>query len=111
MVRTSKRRIKASINASETIPFVRLVEVRPTASLKPYARNSRTHSDSQIRQIAESIRAFGFNKPVLIDRNDEIIAGHGVVEAAKLLGLESVPTIRLEHLSEAEKRALYSRRQ
>ena len=50
-------------------------------------------------------RAFGFNNPVLIDRNDEIIAGHGRVEAAKLLGLESMPTIRLEHLSEAEKRA------
>jgi DNA modification methylase len=105
MVSTSNRRIKASRNASEPIPFVRLVEIRPTASLKPYARNSRTHSDSQIRQIAESIRAFGFNKPVLIDGNDEIIAGHGVVEAAKLLALESVPTIRLEHLSEAEKRA------
>jgi DNA modification methylase len=82
-----------------------LVETRPTASLKPYARNPRTHSDSQIRQLAESIRIFGFNKPVLIDGNDEIIAGHGVVKAAKLLGLETVPTIRLEHLSEAEKRA------
>ena len=105
MVRTGKRRIKASINASERIPFARLVETRPIASLKPYARNPRTHSNKQIRQIAVSIRVFGFNNPVLIDRNDEIIAGHGRVEAAKLLGLESVPTIRLEHLSEAEKRA------
>ena len=95
MVRTGKRRIKASRDASEAITFARLaVEIRPIASLKPYARNPRTHSNKQIGQIAESIRAFGFNNPVLIDRNDEIIAGHGRVEAAKLLGLESVPTIR-----------------
>src|SRR6478752_4924861 len=105
MMRTGKRRIKASRNASETIPFARLVETRPTASLKPYACNPRTHTHKQIGQITASIRAFGFNNPVLIDRNDEIIAGHGRVEAAKLLGLETVPTIRLEHLSEAEKRA------
>jgi hypothetical protein len=81
------------------------VGMRPIASLKPYPRNPRTHSNKQVRQIAESIRTFGFNNPVLIDRNEEIIAGHGRVEAAKLLGLESVPTIRLEHLSETEKRA------
>jgi DNA modification methylase len=105
MVRTDKYRNKASRNTSKVIPLVRLVEMRPPASLKPYPRNSRTHSPSQISQIAESISAFGFNKPVLIDRNDEIIAGHGVVEAAKLLGLASVPTIRLEHLSETQKRA------
>jgi ParB-like chromosome segregation protein Spo0J len=106
MVRTGKRRIKASKNVSETIPLARLaVEMRPIASLKPYARNPRRHSNKQIRQIAESIRLFGFNNPVLIDGNEEIIAGHGRVEAAKLLELESVPTIRLEHLSEAEKRA------
>jgi DNA modification methylase len=103
-MKASKRSSKASKYASK-IPFARLVEARPTASLKPYARNPRTHSDMQKRQIAESIRVFGFNNPVLIDKNDEIIAGHGRVEAAKLLGLESVPTIRLEHLSDAEKRA------
>lgn len=99
-----KRRIKASINASEELRFL-AVERRPICSLKSYAHNPRTHSKKQIRQIGESIRVFGFNNPVLIDKNDEIIAGHGRVEAAKLLGLESVPTIRLEHLSEAEKRA------
>jgi hypothetical protein len=82
-----------------------LVETRSTKSLKPYARNPRTHSDEQIRQLAESLRTFGFNKPVLIDQNDTIIAGHGVVKAAELLGLESVPTIRLDHLSDLEKRA------
>ena len=106
MVRTGKRRIKEFKDALDGITLARLaVEMRPIASLKPYARNPRTHSDKQIRQIAESIRVFGFNNPVLIDRNDEIIAGHGRVDAAKLLGLESVPTIRLEHLSEDEKRA------
>jgi ParB-like nuclease domain len=74
MVRTGKRLIKASRNASESIPFARLVETRPIASLKPYARNPRTHTNKQIGQITASIRAFGFNNPVLIDRNDEIIA-------------------------------------
>ena len=93
MVRTGKRRIKEFKDALDGITLARLaVEMRPIASLKPYARNPRTHSDKQIRQIAESIRVFGFNNPVLIDRNDEIIAGHGRVDAAKLLGLESVPT-------------------
>ncbi len=79
-------------------------QIAPT-ELKPYARNARTHSPKQIAQIAASIGTFGFNNPVLIDKNNVIIAGHGRVEAAKLLGLETVPVIRLEHLSEAEKRA------
>ncbi len=98
--------MKRLSNSSEATTPTRLaVGMRPIASLKPYPRNPRTHSNKQVRQIAESIRTFGFNNPVLIDRNEEIIAGHGRVEAAKLLGLESVPTIRLEHLSETEKRA------
>ena len=67
--------------------------------------NPRTHSKKQIRQIADSIEQFGFTNPVLIDRNGGIIAGHGRVEAATLLGLESVPTIRLDDLTEAEIRA------
>jgi DNA modification methylase len=73
--------------------------------LQPYARNARTHSPKQVAQIAASIREFGFNSPILIDRDGEIIAGHGRVEAAKLLGLETVPCVRLEHLSDAQKRA------
>jgi ParB-like chromosome segregation protein Spo0J len=77
----------------------------PVASLRPYSRNARTHSQKQITQIAASIRTFGFNNPVLIDKDGVIIAGHGRVAAAKSLGLESVPVIRLEHMSEAEKRA------
>lgn len=77
----------------------------PLASLKPYSRNARTHSAKQIAQIAASIRTFGFNNPVLADKDGVIIAGHGRVAAAKSLGLESVPVIRLEHMSEAQKRA------
>ncbi len=78
------------------------IEHRPPGELIPYSRNARTHSK---KQIASSIRAFGFNNPVLIDRHDVIIAGHGRVEAAKQIGIQSVPVIRLEHLSDAEKRA------
>jgi DNA modification methylase len=73
--------------------------------LMPYKGNARTHSKKQIQQIAASIHRFGFNNPVLIDDAGEIIAGHGRVAAAKLLGLAAVPTLRLSHLSPAEKRA------
>jgi DNA modification methylase len=71
----------------------------------PYARNARTHSKKQIKQIARSIERFGFTNPVLISDENEIIAGHGRVEAAKLLGIESVPTLRLSHLTDAQRRA------
>ena len=73
--------------------------------LIPYARNSRTHSDEQVAQIAASIREFGFTNPVLIDGEDGIIAGHGRVLAARKLGLDSVPCVRLDHLTETQKRA------
>ncbi|PPD31327.1 MAG: DNA methylase N-4 [Hyphomicrobium sp.] len=82
-----------------------VIEQLPLSALRPYARNARTHSPKQIAQIAASIREFGFNNPVLIDRDGEIIAGHGRVEAAKKLGLDTVPCVRLEHLTEAQKRA------
>jgi len=81
------------------------VEVHPPEQLRPYKRNARTHSKRQIAQIAKSISAFGFNNPVLIDDELGIIAGHGRVQAAILLGLKEVPCLRLSHLSEAEKRA------
>jgi DNA modification methylase len=81
------------------------VEAMPVESLKPYARNARTHSRKQIRQIANSIQRFGFTNPVLISDDNEIVAGHGRVEAAKLLGHASVPTLRLSHLNAAERRA------
>src|SRR6266446_2903699 len=81
------------------------IETIPVRALRPYANNARTHSKKQIRQIAKSIERFGFCNPVLIDDNKEIIAGHGRVEAAKLLGIKDVPTVRLSHLSERHKRA------
>ena len=77
----------------------------PVTGLRPYPGNARTHSAKQIAEIATSIKAFGFNNPVLVDKNDTIIAGHGRVAAAKKLGLDTVPCVRLEHLSKAEKRA------
>lgn len=73
--------------------------------LIPYARNARTHSDEQVAQIAASIREFGFNAPVLIDAENGIVAGHGRVLAAQTLGLDSVPCVRLDWLTEAQKRA------
>ena len=77
----------------------------PVAGLRPYSRNARIHSKKQIRQIADSIQNFGFTNPVLISDDDEIIAGHGRVEAARLLGMHSVPTLRLSHLDAAQRRA------
>lgn len=77
----------------------------PIGALRPWARNARTHSKKQIRQLAESIRTFGFTNPVLIDCENTILAGHGRVEAAKSLGLEAVPCVRLEHMTPAQKRA------
>jgi DNA modification methylase len=73
--------------------------------LRPQVRNARTHLKRQIRQIAESIRRFGFCNPVLIDDTKAILAGHGRVKAAELLGFTSVPTVQLSHLSDADKRA------
>lgn len=81
------------------------IDHRPPGELILYSRNARTHSKKQIAQIASSIAKFGFNNPVLIDMEGMIVAGHGRVEAAKELGLKTVPVIRLEHLSDAEKRA------
>jgi len=81
------------------------IEQTPIHALRPQDRNARIHSKRQIRQIAASIRQFGFNNPVLTDDNLHIIAGHGRVEAAKLLGEATVPTVCLSHLSDAQKRA------
>jgi ParB-like chromosome segregation protein Spo0J len=81
------------------------IETLATATLTPYARNARTHSPEQVRQIAASITEFGFTNPILIDGEGGIIAGHGRVMAAQSLGLEQVPCLRLGHLTEAQKRA------
>jgi DNA modification methylase len=81
------------------------IEMMPVARLTPCKANPRTHSKKQIRQIAGSIERFGFVNPVLVDDNGGIIAGHGRVEAAKLIGMTEVPVRRLSHLSEEERRA------
>jgi ParB-like chromosome segregation protein Spo0J len=83
----------------------RLLETLPIDQLRPWPRNARTHSRKQIRQIAESIRRFGFTNPVLIDGESHILAGHGRVEAARELGMTSVLCLIVDHMSAAEKRA------
>ena len=75
------------------------------ADLIPAPHNARKHSRAQVRAIARSIEAFGFNAPVLIDKNRQIVAGHGHYEASKLLELTQVPVIFLDHLSEAQAKA------
>ena len=82
----------------------RIIE-RPVGALRPYKQNARRHSKKQIRQIADSIRRFGFTNPVMIGDDGEIIAGHGRVEAARILGMETVPTVALSHLDATERRA------
>ncbi|MGA8583853.1 MAG: ParB/Srx family N-terminal domain-containing protein [Roseiarcus sp.] len=77
----------------------------PVESLTPDPENARVHGSRQIARIADSIAAFGFNVPIVIDGNGAVLAGHGRVLAARRLGLSEVPTIALEHLSEAERRA------
>jgi len=81
------------------------VEYRHLTSLVPYAKNSRTHSDEQIKQIIRSIKEFGFTNPVLIADDGEIIAGHGRVMAAAKLGMAEVPCIKLGHLTPTQRRA------
>ncbi|WP_037411663.1 site-specific DNA-methyltransferase [Silanimonas lenta] len=82
------------------------LEYRDLATLIPYARNPRTHSDAQIAKIAASIVEFGWTNPILVDGANGIIAGHGRLAAARRLGLEKVPVIELAHLTPAQKRAL-----
>src|SRR5690554_5281550 len=77
----------------------------PVAALIPYARNSRTHSDEQVAQIAASIKEFGFLNPIIIDGDNGIIAGHGRVLAAQKLGMETLPCIEASHLTDAQRRA------
>lgn len=83
----------------------RKIEWIQIAALEPHEKNARTHSQRQIKQLARSIERFGFTNPVLIDGNNKIICGHGRVAGARLLGLATVPTLKIGHLSDAEKRA------
>ena len=90
--------------AADTGPPLAVVWRRIEA-LRPDPANPRSHSPKQIRQLARSIGAFGFNVPILVDRTLRIVAGHGRLLAAQDLGWREVPTILLDHLSEAEARA------
>lgn len=82
------------------------IEQLTVDKLVPYVKNARTHSDAQVAQIAGSISEFGFVNPILLSDDNVIIAGHGRLMAAKMLGIKKVPAIRLKHLSEAQRRAL-----
>ena len=77
----------------------------PIGALRPNPRNGRTHSKKQLKQIAASIREFGFLNPVIADAHNSVLAGHGRLEAARLIGLTHVPVIRFDHLTPAQKRA------
>jgi DNA modification methylase len=81
------------------------IEWRSVETLIPYAKNARTHSDEQVAQIAGSIKEFGFNNPVLVDKDNSVIAGHGRLMAARKLGMEKVPVVELEHLTESQRKA------
>ena len=91
------------MNVKEASPL--LIAYQKIDQLKPFANNARTHSSRQIKQISESISVFGFTNPVLVTRDNRIVAGHGRVRGAKKLGLDEVPTIRLEDLSDEQIRA------
>lgn len=81
------------------------IETAAMSDLAPNPRNARTHSNKLITQIATSIDTFGFNNPILVGDDNDVIAGHGRSQAGKQLGLKTVPVVRLGHLSDAEKRA------
>ena len=96
--RTDERKSKRAKGVGE-LTFV------PIGALRADPRNPRKHSRIQVRAIARSIDAFGFNAPILVDKTSQIVAGHGRYEAARFLGLEKIPVISLDHLTEAQARA------
>jgi DNA modification methylase len=81
------------------------IEWMSVETLIPYAKNARTHSDEQVAQIAGSIKEFGFNNPVLVDKDNSVIAGHGRLMAARKLGMDKVPVVQLGHMTEAQRKA------
>ena len=101
------RKSPSSATADSDVRQRRQLAIRycPVASLKLNPRNPRLHSRRQIRQIARSIDAFGFNVPILVDAEQNVVAGHGRVLASRELGWTEVPTICLDHLTEAQRRA------
>ena len=98
----------ASRKTANVTPSRATIEIahKPIAALIPNARNARTHADAQVVEIAGSIRRFGFVNPVLIDEQGGVIAGHGRILAAKMLGLATAPTIMVSGLSETERKVL-----
>ena len=101
----SKRSLVSAGSQSPTTSDALQVELWPIDRLLPYAANARTHPEEQLAQIAGSIAEFGFNVPCLVDDRGVLIAGHGRIVAAKRLGLQQVPVIRLGHLTDAQARA------
>ena len=99
---TSKRHSTQKVTPNKRDLLIEYIDI---ANLRPDLQNPRVHSDKQVRQIARSIESFGFNVPVLIDTDLQVIAGHARLLAAKFLKMTKVPAIRIEHLSEAQRRA------
>ena len=97
--------LRASRRRAPNLSHQMLIVYRPIDQLKPDPSNPRRHSKKQIRQIADSIKTFGFNVPVLVDADLNVNAGHGRLLACRLLGITEVPTLCLEHLTPAQARA------
>ncbi|HEX7688258.1 MAG TPA: ParB/Srx family N-terminal domain-containing protein [Burkholderiaceae bacterium] len=97
--------IKNRFAEAEPIVLQGRIELRPIAELKPYAANARKHAKSQITKLAAAIHEFGFVAPVLVGAHGNVLAGHARLEAANRLRMDSVPTLRVEHLTEAQQRA------
>ena len=93
------KRLSAAVNSVLSIKYL------STRHLRPDPQNPRLHSEKQVQQIARSIEAFGFNVPLLVNAEMQVVAGHGRLQACQVLGITEVPTIRLEHLTEAQTRA------
>jgi hypothetical protein len=114
VIKHAKRRVIKANRAESAIENVRAlyrdlslsIETVSIETLQVYKRSLRKHSTRQIKQVAESIRAFGIVHPLIVDADDQIIAGHGLLEAARLAGYSQVPIIRLEHLDAPQKKAL-----
>ncbi|MBR6114296.1 MAG: ParB N-terminal domain-containing protein [Oscillospiraceae bacterium] len=90
---------------ADSVNMTNRLEIRPIAELRPYANNARIHTPEQIDRLRASLRTYGFVRPLLIDAEGTVLAGHGILEAAKAEGLTEAPCVPVEHLSEAEARA------
>lgn len=93
------------VSAAATIKAAQAIEQWPLDRLVPYDRNARTHSPEQVAQIAASIQEFGFTNPILVASDDGVIAGHGRLQAARELAMDTVPVVVLDHLTPAQRRA------